>query len=283
MSDKRKEPDREIHGAPDITPPDDGEKWELQTAFFTASVFEMLERVEGRGKKAARKARAQLETFLLNSLGQSLRVAQDDKDSAAREWACKLLADVFVSIGKDVGKVRIEKPYGKLMEIKAFRDEKKRIGKVRTDMLFPGMVRAVVQSELKKAGRFRKRLLLLKAGCITERVQKIRYGNVSIKTAVKQQIPLTWQQTAKYKRPRIPKQYWPAMDLPEFSVKSEPQWWEFLWPLIQKNSDHQQLLELAERKYRAFRARCFADFAKTARDHLKALARLRDKGRFWLF
>jgi hypothetical protein len=272
MSGKRKESDREVRGAPDIAHPDDDEKWELQTEFFTAFLFEMWERVEARDKKAAREARAELQTFLLNSLGQSLRLVPGEKDSIPSEWACKLLADVFVSIGKHVGKVRIKKPYGKLMEIKAFRDEKKRIGKVRTDLLFPGMVRAITQRELKKAGRFRKHLLLLSA-----------IDNRNIPETERQRLGLLkdWEEAAKKKG--IPEAYWPTVKLPEFSVKYEPQWWKFLWPLIQKNSDKQELLKLAFRKFRGARPRYFADLQKTARDHLKALARLRDKGAFYLF
>ena len=138
---------------PDIAHPDDDEKWELQTAFFTAFLFEMWDRVEARDKKAAREARTELQTFLLNSLGQSIRLALEDKDSIASEWASKLLADVFVSIGKHAGKVKIEKPYRVLMKNGAFRDEKKLIGKLRADILFPAQVRAIAQRELKKAAR----------------------------------------------------------------------------------------------------------------------------------
>ena len=98
-------------GAPDIAHPGDGEKWERQTELITAFLFEMWERVEARDKKAAREARAELQTFFLNSIGQSLRVALDDKDGIAKQWASKLLADVFVSICKHIGKVKIEKPY----------------------------------------------------------------------------------------------------------------------------------------------------------------------------
>jgi len=168
MRGKRKEPDSEdrpgsVHGAPEIAHPNDDERWELQTAFFTAFLFEIWERVAASDEKASREARSELQTFFLNSLGQSLRIALGDKDSIPSEWACKLLADVFVSIGKHVGKVRIKEPYGKLMEIKEFQDEKKRIGKVRIDLLFPGMVSAITQRELKKAGHFRKCLLLLSA------------------------------------------------------------------------------------------------------------------------
>ena len=89
-----------VDGAPEIAHPGEKEKWETQSAFVLAWLFEMWERVEARNKKASRAARAELQEFLLNSLGQSLRVALDDKDSIAKQWASKLLSDIFVSIGK---------------------------------------------------------------------------------------------------------------------------------------------------------------------------------------
>jgi hypothetical protein len=248
-----------VNGAPDIAHPSDKEKYERQLSFIQAWFFEMFERFEGNDLGAAQEARAELQTFLLNSLGQLLRVAQNDKDSIDKQWACKLLADIFVSIGKRVGKVRIKKPYGKLMEIEAFRDEKKRIGKVRTDTLFPEMVRAITQHELIKAWHFRKWLLLLNG----------------------EPASAAWRAAAK--RKNIPELYWPTVKLPEFLVKYEPEWWNFLWPLIEENSNHQLLLAKAQEKFKPFRKRSFADLQKTAHDHLKALARHRDHGAFYFF
>jgi len=277
----------DVPGAPDIAHPDDDEEWELQTAFFTAFLFEMWDRVEARNEKAAREARVELQTFFLNSIGQSLTVALDDKDSIGKQWACKLLGDVFVSIGKRVGKVRIKKPYGKLMEIEAFRDEKKRIGKVRTDMLFPGLVRAIAQRELKKAERYRRALLLLKAGCVSERKQKFLAKEGQIRLNLLQsagqhnpKLPIlfearTWKQTAQEQG--IPEAYWPTVKLPDFSEKSESLWWKFLWPLISTKIDTEEL----ESRYKLARARYAKDSHKTARDHLKTLARLRGKGAFY--
>jgi len=158
------------------------------------------------------------------------------------------------------------------MKNAAFRDEKRRIGKVRIDLLFPGMVRAITQRELKKAGHFRKRLLLLSA-----------IDNRKIPEIERQRLGLLkdWKEAAK--KEGIPEAYWPTVKLPEFSDKHLPKWSKFLWPLIQDNSDKQQLLELAQLKYRSARTRYFGDLQKTARDHLKALARLRDEGAFYLF
>jgi hypothetical protein len=244
-------------GRLDFAHPDDGEKWEEQTELITAFLFEMWERVEARDKKAAREARAELRTLLLNSLSQSLRVALDDKDSIAKQWACKLLADAFVSIGKHVGKVKIEKPYRVLMKNDAFRDEKKLIGKLRTDILFPAQVRAIAQRELKQALTCRKRLWLLSS--VTG-----------------------WKQPAEAQN--IPQEYWPLVKFPEFSTDSFDKWFPFLWPLIQEKIELSKLPPLAQRDLDTggirTRTRYLADSRKTAYDHLKALARLRDKGVF---
>jgi hypothetical protein len=257
MSDKRKESDREVHGAPDIAHPDDDQQWERQTELITAFLFEMLERVESTDAKSAHAARCELQTFLLNSLGQSLRVALDDKDSIARQWACELLADVFVSIGKHVGKVKIEKPYRVLMKNAAFRDEKKLIGKLRTDILFPAKVRAIAQRELKQVLNCRKRLRLLSS--VTG-----------------------WKQAAEAEN--IPQEYWPLVKFPEFSTDSFDKWFPFLWPLIQEKIELSKLPPLAQRDLDTSgirtRTRYLADSRKTAYDHLQALARLRDKGVF---
>ena len=254
---RKKDVGAPVTGAPDIAYPDDVEKWERQTELITAFVFEMWERVEAGDEKAAREARAELQTFLVNGLGQLLRVALEDKDSIGKQWACKLLADIFVGIGKHVGKVRIKKPYGKLMETTAFVDEKKLMGKVRRNVLFPVLVRAVAQGELKQALAYRKRLMLLR----------------SVKG---------WKQAAKAQK--IPQEYWPTVKFPEFSTDRLEEWFTFLWPLIQKKIDLSKLPPLEQHDHDAggnkARTRYLADSRKTAYDHLKALAKLRDKGAF---
>jgi hypothetical protein len=158
-----KKANREIQGAPDIAHPDDQEKWETQNAFVTAWLFEMLERVECGDEKAAQGARGELQTFFLNLGGQLLRVALSKKDGDAKQWTCRMLADIFASIGKHVGKVKIEKPYRELGKNDAFLDEKNKIGKARSDVLFPAQVRAIAQRELKQALNYRARLMLLRA------------------------------------------------------------------------------------------------------------------------
>jgi len=210
---------RQVVGAPDIAHPDDGVKWERQTALLTAFVFEMWERVEAPDKKAALEARAELQWFLLKSLGQLLRVAFDDKDSIAGKWACRLLGEIFFSIGKYVGMVRIKKPYGKLMEIETFRDEKRRMGKVRIDVLDAGVVLDIVKHELKTAERYQKRLIFLSS-----------IDNRDNPEAKRQRL----KEAATKKG--IPADYLPLVDYPAFYSETKEQWWKFLWELIKKNN-----------------------------------------------
>jgi hypothetical protein len=238
-------------GAPDIVDPDDEERWERQTAFLAAFVYEMWERVRGDGK-AAIGARGELQTFLLSSIDLALMVALGDGDSEAKRWACKVLADVFVRIGKHVGKVKVDKPYRKLMGIEAFVDEKKLRGKARTNVLFPGLVCAVAQGECRKAMNYRSRLILL--------------SNAE-----------GWERAAEAQG--IPREYWAAMELPEFSVKFFAKWWGFLRPLISKKIDT-AALKLLELRYKMAGKRYAKHSHKTAHDHLKTLARQRDEGIF---
>jgi hypothetical protein len=87
-----------------------------------------------------------------------------------------------------------------------------------------------------------------------------------------------WRPWAR--RWRIPQKYWDAVDLAEFSVKSEPEWWKFLWPLIKKNKPN-LLAKLREGKFASrgirFKSR-WASYGKEFRNVLRTLARLRSGG-----
>jgi hypothetical protein len=138
-----------------------------------------------------------------------------------------------------------------------------------------------VQKELRKALRIWERLKMLKETCVSARKQKqLRSAGV--------QTGRTWEQAAR--KEKIPREYWAVVKLPEFSVKSEPRWWGFLWPLIRKNNPG--LLEKLRRdakrgeevwiftdgqSRKQVRARklYWKDFQRQFRLHLKALADLR--------
>ena len=270
MRRKRKGSDSEnrprlVHAAPDIAHPDEEEKYEKQMAFVTAWFLEMCDRIKGNDKKATRYAQSELRTLFLTLLSQLLSLALDNRD----EWAGNLLASTGESIRNHDKK--LSKANAKYSEIK-----KKLSGKSLTAALFPkGSVQWIVQDELRKAERYRKTLLLLKDGCISEREQKRR---ISIKQklppSVEFDLGKTWKQAASAKQ--IPSEYWPSTQLPDFSLKSESLWWDFLWPLIAKRIDVAKL----DSHYQMARKRYPSDSENTARLHLKLLARLKDEGTY---
>ena len=83
-----------------------------------------------------------------------------------------------------------------------------------------------------------------------------------------------WKREAK--RLGIRECYWPVMDLPELSPKSEPRWWKCLWPLIKKNYPD-LLLNLLNESV-ANEKKGWSTFRRQCRQHLQLLARRRTQG-----
>jgi hypothetical protein len=253
----KKEVLRVVSGAPEIAHPDDRESYERQMAFIYAWFLETWERTASDDENAAHSARAELQTLWLNALGALLKLALEKKDSSVKQWAGMILASIFVSINKhDSEKGKARRELSKTNE--TYRQEKSRLGKLRTDVLFAAKLTATVWRELKVTVNYRKRLRRLKA---------IKY----------------WETEAE--RQRIPKAYWPCVKLPEFSQKSVPRWWKFLWPLIIKKIDTSGLLPLAQIDHETGgvkpRKRYPSDFQHTATGGLLTFARLKDKGVFF--
>jgi hypothetical protein len=260
-----------VPGAPDIAHPDDPEKYEWQTTFVTAWFLEMWERMtlnDDKSGQPGHEARVELQTLLLNTIGQVLRIALGEKDGLAKKWAGELLAIIGVSIAKH------DQHNEKLKANSAYAEMKKKLsGKGLTSALFPTYVCGIAQHELKTAEECRMSLLLLREGC----------GD-------------GWALAARWEG--ILEEYWPAMELPDFSQESEPRWWEFLWPFIEKRIDVSKLPPLRLREYdeqrvlhnlrtgktemrpteKTNRRRYPSDSPHTARGHLMLLARLRAVG-----
>jgi hypothetical protein len=210
----------------------------------------MLARLGGEDALAARAAREALGAAFLGFTSTLLGLAAARKDKTSRQWAGRLLASIGCSIQKHDQKLSNAN--------KAYRLEKEKFGSLRVDVLFPKRIGIVVQRELKKAERLRRRLLLFQKTCGRH-----------------------WREVVK--RQRLPKSYLPTIKLPEFSVESEPQWWEFLWPLIKKKIDVSKMPPLKLREYeldseKKTRKRYASDLQKACRDHLKSRARQRDAG-----
>ena len=266
---KRKEPNRRVAGGySELAHPDDSERYQDQLAVIYGWLLETLERAEGDDERAAHAARALLQALFLTLGEQSLRVALADKESPTKQWAGKILATIFVSIGKYAGKVRIDKPYRRLMGTNsAFRAEKEKLGRAKMELLFPVPIAVIVQRELKKAESYQWRALVLKKvfarelhdsvfGPLHDRTGKCVGKGLRFRRLNRKQKEEKFEQMLKKRD--IPQEYWPAMDLPEFSVKSEPRWWEFLWPLVKEKSDQRELLNLAQQKFSAAKERYFS-------------------------
>jgi hypothetical protein len=244
--------------------------YEKQLALVYDWFFKMLEWVESGDEKTAHEARGELQTLFLSLLGQLIRLAKK-KDNATKRWTGEVLAIIGVSIEKRAKKLR--KTNAAYAEM-----EKKLSGKGLTSALFPTYVCGIVQRELRKAERYSKKLVLLKATCgkgSPEKVVIFPDGKGGHVRHVVEQARKGWKQVAREQK--IPEAYWPLLKLPEFSEKWEPEWWEFLWPRIQKKIDVAKL----DARYKLASKRYPSHSYTDARDHLRLLARLRDTGVFY--
>jgi hypothetical protein len=227
--------------------------YEKQLALVYAWFPKMFEIVESADEETAKEARVALETLLLRNVSRLLGLALGKKESDAKQWAGRLLASIARSIAKhDEERGKHAKELSKTNA--GYLAEKAKIGKLRVDVVFPAPISKAVQQELRTAERYRSTLLLCR--CVTAGGENL------------------WKRIAK--RQRVPEEYFGTVDLLDFSVESEPQWWKFLWPLIKKHvpqgSWYQRPPGHQPRK------RYSSDFQKAGREHLQALARLRDAG-----
>jgi hypothetical protein len=276
MRSKRKRPNGNVDGAPEIARPDKRQgafvrallldasrtardelkalfnellPYEKQLAFVYAWFFEMWQVLECDDGKAAKEAHVELQSLFGTYERQLLRLALSKQENKTKQWAGKMLANSFTSVLKHDKKLSETN--------KAYLAEKKKISgeKQLVQVLFPKPISEAVQRELRSGERYRKTLRLLKA-------------------AFRKQ----WKEAAR--RQNIPEGYWDFAELPDFSQESEPQWWKFLWPLIKKNSPD-FLRELRDGKFPTrgirYQAR-WASYRKEFRNVLRTLARLRDDG-----
>jgi hypothetical protein len=253
---------RVLGGYPAVAEIADEAAYEWQRSFVYGWFNEMLEKLKGDCVNAAGNARAALEPLYLEFTAL-LEFAEAGRDEATKQWAGALLANIFK---------RIEKHDKKLCAVNAaYRVEKAKVARLRTDVLFPGRITLLVQQELFTALEKRRRLLMKRE-------------------VVKKQSGRKWRKKSRKvieeAADALPEEYLPTLKLPQFSVKSEPRWWKFLWPLLTKKIDRLKGKALAQRDTKSggikARKRYAADCQKTARKHLKLLARLKDERSLFL-
>jgi hypothetical protein len=206
-------------------------------------LFDLDGRMLEGSRGAATEARAMVQSTLLVNVERLLRLSLQEKDGATKKWAGEILAFIGSRIAVEDRKL--------LKENKGYSTYKRRIGKKLGTVLYPkATISRVVQVELSVAERVRDLLSVLDFTC----------GE--------------WEQEAK--RLRIRECYWPGMDLPELSPKSEPRWWKFLWPLIKKN--YPDLLLKLRNESVANDKKRWSTFRRQFRQHLQLLARRRTEG-----
>jgi len=276
MSAERKRQNRNVDSAPEIARPNERQgafiralllnaprsaqhelkalfnallPYEKQLALIYAWFFEMWQTLECDVGKAAKEARAELQSLFGTHVGQLLRLALSKKANKTKQWAGMMLANIGSSIWKYDEKLS-ETNNAYLAEKKKISSEKQLV-----QVLFPKPISEAVQRELRTAERYRKTLMLLKAAC----------GK-------------GWKEAGR--RQKIPEAYWVFAELPDFSQKSEPRWWKLLWPLIKENN-RDLLVELRGGKFPTrgirYKAR-WASYRKEFRNVLHTVARHRDSG-----
>ena len=219
--------------------------------------YEEAERAARRGHKRAayivqraRGTRAELQTLLLNGVvPKLLRLALNKKNTAAKHWAGMMLASIGCSVWKHDKK---------LCEVNvAYREEKKKIisEKQLLRVLFPGPIMKIVQRELVNAKECQRTL---------RRLKKMYDDREFRKSAERQEI----------------EDYLGLVNLPDFSERSEPDWWKELWRLIKKNNpDLLEQLRSGKFPTRGIRYQSrWSSYRTEFRNCLGTLARLRNGG-----
>jgi hypothetical protein len=215
---------------------------------LTGHLYETIDRLcnlafQKKDTVAAWRATQTLSALVSRCINPLIGIASVEQDTIGKRWAGESLARVWIAV---------EKHTETLNKVNsAYRKTKAKMGKHRRDIVAaPRPIGQIVQKELATAERYRHELLFYRRLRLLGKNQ-----NLLIKT-------------------QIPGEYRLTLKLPDFSEKSWPEWWEFLWPIIRKKINVAKL----DSRYEMARKRYASDSDKTARGHLKLLAQLRSNG-----
>jgi hypothetical protein len=206
--------------------------------------------INRRGAKSD-YARSDLAINLRKSIARLCDIALAKQDTIGGRWAGETLARAYMHLRWHRRTINDANA--------AFRETETKLRKIRLDVLFPkSPVGQILQEQLMTAERYQHRLKIIRAI-----------------------YPATWQHVARLAK--IPRKYWPAVDLPRFCVASERGWWEFIWALI--NSSQKKVLprlrESAKGRAEAkSRPLYLKHFYKQFSKHWRTLVRLREAGIF---
>jgi hypothetical protein len=171
---------------------------------LTGHLFETIDRLcdlafQKKDTVAAWRAAQTLSALVYRCINPLIAIASAKQDTIGKRWAGESLARINDAVEKH------EKTLSRVNS--AYRETKVQ-KKPRRDIVVPGPIGQIVQKELATAEYYRDELPF--------------YRRLLGKNW-KSLIPTP-----------IPDEYWLTLQLPDFTEESEPQWWEFLWPLIKK-------------------------------------------------
>jgi hypothetical protein len=168
----------------------------------------------------------------------------------------------------------------------SYRAALKKISPLRPEVFFPkSKISRVVRRELFTALEMRKTLVVIKAS--RRDVEQRGWESKELLAAFD-----------KVRARLVPREYLPFEKLRPFSSKSEPRWWEFLWPLLQKKIAVSKMPPLKAREYdtgsvsynsrsgrmgslasgKKTRKRYHSDLETQCRKVFRRLARMRSEG-----
>jgi hypothetical protein len=218
---------------------------------LTGHLFETIDRLcnlafQKKDTVAAWRAAQTLSALVCRCINPLIGIASVKQDTIGKRWAGESLARVYVAVEKH------KKTLSRINS--AYRETKAKIGKPRRDIVVaPRPIGQIVQEELAIGEHYRDELLF--------------YRRVLGKN---------WKSLI---RTRIPREYWATLKLPDFSVRSEGDWFrEWIWPRIKKRQAELLPKWQQDAKLRAKAKTEFLhlnEFQKQCRNHLKALAKLR--------
>jgi hypothetical protein len=216
------------------------------------------------------------------------------KQRFEKQAAGRLLARVYF---------RSEKQHRMLRKINTAYDAaitKFKKTRARSEVLFPeSYAGQILQDEVKTAERYQFKLQLVRE--LLDEQQPLRLVTVDEEAIRKRMgrpmddfsptrfhpeeivnsVRLTWQEMAN--KSKIPKEYWPTIELPPLSAKAQVVWWKFIWSRLNKKKAELLpiLRESGKERAEAKTHRLYLKhFYKQFRKHWDALIRLREAGLF---
>jgi hypothetical protein len=247
MSGKRKKPNREVLGAPDITHSDDRAAY-IDLRLVVLWFNEMFDRVASDDQKAAYEACDALMTLLIHGVDALVGFALGHKDSSTRRWALKVLA----AIANEAEICETDEVY---------RQEKAELGKLfRADLWFPRKpLYQAIHRELWLCWFYRRELIW---------PMRQRYlPNLSVKPP-KEYLPLM-------KLPKLSLKSWRKWKDPLWRLvkKNNPDLLEKLRELAKRSETEWSYSDGVSKQQTKNRTLYWKDFETQFRNHLKAIAR----------